>query len=148
MSVEKFQKLAEQIVACPWLGADQQEEKITQIADLCRFISSYKPSIDIEDAFSHKINVIEDEGIRKGVLFCDSKGLTPGAFDFSLFNAVALQAFKTKASIEELWIVFIEDKWSKKQHQATNLPEKRSVASFYDKIFFFDFFQSKIHAVK
>lgn len=148
MSVEKFQKLAEQIVACPWLGADQQEEKITQIADLCRFISSYKPSIDIEDALSHKINVIEDEGIRKGVLFCDSKGLLPGSFDFSLFNAVALQAFKVKVSIEELWIVFIEDKWTRAGHQFTNFPEKRNVASFYDKIFCFDFFQSKIHAIK
>ncbi|ALL05919.1 hypothetical protein AQ505_10660 [Pedobacter sp. PACM 27299] len=61
---------------------------------------------------------------------------------------MALKAFKTKASIEELWIVFIEDKWSRAEHQATNIPEKRSVASFYDKIFCFDFFQSKIHAIK
>lgn len=148
MSVERFQKLAEQIIEHPWLGESQQEERITQVADLCRFISSYKPSIRIEDAFSHKINVIEDEGIRKGVLFCDYSPLLSVSFDFSLFNFVALQAFKTKENIQELWIVFIESKGKEKDPQFTNIPEKKRIAAFYDKIFCFDFFQSKIQTIK
>ncbi|MCX2452549.1 hypothetical protein OQX61_14830 [Pedobacter sp. PLR] len=148
MSEKQFQILAEQITESPWLGESQQEEKIIQLADLCRFISSYKPTISIEDAFSHKINVIVEEGVRKGVFFIDSKAVLQSSFDFSLFNSSALAAFKAKTCTRELWIVFVKDPLCSGVNSFTSFIEKRNIASFYDKIFCFDFFESKIQTLK
>ncbi|WP_316753188.1 hypothetical protein [Pedobacter gandavensis] len=148
MSEKQFQLLAEQVTDRPWLGESQQEDKIIQIADLCRFISSYKPSINIEDALSHKINVIEDEGVRKGVFFFDTKALAQLSFDFSLFNSSALAAFKAKTCISELWIVFIKDPLCKGGNPFAGFIANRNISSFYDKMFCFDFFQSTIQILK
>lgn len=148
MSVKQFQILAEQILESPWVGESQQEEKIIQLADLCRFIESYKPSLIIKEVWKHKINVVEDNGIRIGLVFCDAKTLSQQSFDFSLYNSYALEAYKTQTNVAELWIVFIEDGLRREDDQFTDFIAKRSIGSFYDKIFCFDFFQSKVEALK
>ncbi|WP_316838556.1 hypothetical protein [Pedobacter gandavensis] len=148
MSVEQFQVLAEQIVDSPWLEENQQEEKIIQLADLCRFIASYKPSISIKEVRTHKINVIEDDGIRKGVFCIDAKGLLQMSADFSLFNSFAIEAYKAQTKVAELWMVFIEDGVCSKEDQFSDFLAKSRIAAIYDKVFCLDFFQSKIHALK
>lgn len=148
MSVKQFQILAEQIIESPLVAENQQEEKLIQLADLCRFIECYKPSILIKEVWKHKINVIEDEGVRKGVVFFDSKALSTQSFDLSLLNLYALEAYKAQTNVADLWIVFIEDGLRGKDDQFANFIEKRSIGSFYDKIFCFDFFQCKIQSLK
>lgn len=148
MNVKQFQILAEQIIDSPLVEENQQEEKLIQLADLCRFIECHKPSILIKEVWKHKINVIEDDGIRKGVVFFDSKSLSNQSFDLSLLNLYALAAYKAQTNVTELWMVFIEDGLRGEEDQFTNFIEKRSIGSFYDKIFCFDFFQPKVQALK
>lgn len=148
MSIEKFQVLAEKIVENPWLAENEQEEKIIQLADLCRFIACYKPGIHIKEVRNHQINVVEDDGIRKGILFCDSKALAQRTSHASGLNSFALEAYKAQAKVRELWMVFIEDRLDREEDQLHSFLEKTSMGTVYDKIFYFDFFQSIVHTLK
>lgn len=74
MELKDFQDLTDQInIECFYMTSSQQEEKVIQLIDLHHFIESYNQSLKVIDYINHPINIIEDNGIKKGILFYDLK---------------------------------------------------------------------------
>lgn len=147
MDQERFQNLAEQVIANPCLTLDQQEDKIIQLVDLAHFIKCYKSSIEIVDYMYHEINIVDDNGIKKGIFFYDFKKTSPGPFDASWRNQSTIEAFRECTGVNELWFVFVT-KFTTDFRPFIDCIEKSNIDAFYDKIFLFDFFQPAIHALK
>lgn len=147
MDLEKFQNLAEQVIANPCLTLGQQEDKIIQLVDLARFIECYKSSIDIVDYMHHEINVVDDNGIKKGIFFYDFKKPSTGSRDASLHNQFALEAFREYTRVNELWFVFVA-RFTTDLRPFIDCIAKNKIDVFYDRIFLFDFFQPAVHELK
>ncbi|WP_317742400.1 hypothetical protein [Chryseobacterium soli] len=117
----------------------QQEEKVIQLIDLHHFIECYDRKIIILNYLHHSINIIEDHGIRKGILFYDLKHSSP-------LDLNANEDFKRKNNLKELWFVFVEEDTGSSSHRNyTDFISENSIDIYYDRIFKFSFFQSIIH---
>ncbi|MFP3599165.1 hypothetical protein [Chryseobacterium sp. SIMBA_029] len=140
MELAVFQELTEQItLECFFMTDSQQEEKVIQLIDLHHFIECYDHKIIILNYLHHSINIIEDHGIRKGILFYDLKH--SASLDLN-----ANEDFKRKNNLKELWFVFVEeDTGSSSPGNYTHFISENSIDIYYDRIFKFSFFQSIIH---
>ena len=147
MDQEKFQSMAEQVIANPCLTLVQQEDKIIQLVDLVHFIECYKSSIDIIDYMHHEINVVDDNGLKKGIFFCDFKKSSTGSPDISLHNQFTIEAFREYTRVKELWFVFVT-RFATDFRPFIDYIAKNNIDTFYDKIFLFDFFQPAVHELK
>ncbi len=148
MTLEKFQEQAALIMANPSLSDKQQEKKIIQLADITRFIEKYNPDLHIVD-YTTPVNVVQREGKRYGILFCDSKILFESQNnDVFLANPYTLEMSKRALAIQELWLVFVEDQCHMSLKPFLTFLEKNTLNTLYDKIFFLNYFQSVIHELK
>lgn len=148
MTLEKFQEQAALIMANPSLSDKQQEKKIIQLADITRFIEKYNTDLHIVD-YTTPVNVVQREGKRYGILFCDSKILFESQNnDVFLANPYTLEMSKRALAIQELWLVFVEDQCHMSLKPFLTFLEKNTLNTLYDKIFFLNYFQSVIHELK
>ena len=142
MELNVFQELTDQIdLECFYMTPSQQEEKVIQVIDLHQFIDSYHQSFTVIDYISHPINIIEEDNVRKGILFYDFK------YDLQL-DLLTSVAFKTQNQLQELWFVFVEEDDITDFSRHLDFIKKNGIDLFYSKIFIFNFFQSAIHSLK
>lgn len=142
MELNVFQKLTEQITQeCYFMTDSQQEEKIIQLIDLHHFIESYNQSLKVIDYIHHPINIIEENGVKKGILFYDMKH----SHALDIFES---ELFKNHHQIQELWFVFVEEERISQVEKYINFIQLNAIETFYDRIFMFNFFQSTINAIK
>ncbi len=140
MNVVDFQNFAEEVekhIENP----SRQEEKIIQIVDLGRFIDQYKPSLKIVDCVNYQIQIVEDEGVRKGIQLFDlnKRNKLPKS------DKELLDCYKTETSIEEIWLVLVEEKETTNLKEVIDYLEVYDLKSCYDKILYFHFSKSTIH---
>ncbi len=136
------QKWFDEVLLNPMLDEEQQEIKIIQLTDLIRFVESYNPSIEII-GYSHSLNIVSDENIRKGILFYDYKLLQHPLFFSSFFSHSYLEILKIQNNVHELWFVFVDDNLNAECQNIEKFIKENNVAEMYDKVFLFDFFESK-----
>lgn len=142
MELNVFQKLTEQITQeCYFMTDSQQEEKVIQLIDLHHFIASYNESLKVIDYIHHPINIIEENGVKKGVLFYDMKH----SHALDIYES---ELFKNHHQIQELWFVFVEEENVSKAEKYMDFIQLNAIETFYDRIFMFNFFQSTINAIK
>lgn len=142
MELTVFQELTEQInLECFFMTDSQQEEKVIQLIDLHHFIECYQSNIKIINYINHPINIIDENGYKKGILFYDMKHSAP-------FDLNAFEAFKRLHHLKELWFVFVEEDITNDTACYTNFIIENSIEIYYDKIFQFNFFQSTITELK
>lgn len=142
MELNVFQKLTEQITQeCYFMTDSQQEEKVIQLIDLHHFIASYNESLKVIDYIHHPINIIEENGVKKGVLFYDMKH----SHALDIYES---ELFKNHHQIQELWFVFVEEENVSKAEKYMDFIQLNAIETFYDRIFLFNFFQSTINAIK
>lgn len=143
-----FQEFITQIMDDRLLSEVQQEEKIIQVFDLFRFIRIYKQPLKIND-YRDTINIVDEDGIQKGIYFCDLLCNTSYSFDRLLYMPSELISLRKILKIKELWFVIIEESFytgdltTSKEFIKTN-----KVANLYDKIFYFNSSQSTIKILK
>ena|GEM_PF-368613 len=143
-----FQEFITQIMDDRLLSEVQQEEKIIQVFDLFRFIRIYKQPLKIND-YRDMINIVDEDGIQKGIYFCDLLCNTRYSFDRLLYMPSELISLRKILRIKELWFVIIEESFytgdltTSKEFIKTN-----KVANLYDKIFYFNSSQSTIEILK
>lgn len=142
MELNVFQKLTEQITQeCYFMTDSQQEEKVIQLIDLHHFIASYNESLKVIDYIHHPINIIEENGVKKGVLFYDMKH----SHALDIYES---ELFKSHHQIQELWFVFVEEENISKAEKYMDFIQLNAIDTFYDRIFMFNFFQSTINTIK
>jgi len=142
MELNVFQKLTEQITQeCYFMTDSQQEEKVIQLIDLHHFIESYNQSLKVIDYIHHPINIIEENGVKKGILFYDMKH----SHALDIYES---ELFKNHHQIQELWFVFVEEESVSQVEKYVNFIQLNAIEIFYDRIFMFNFFQSTINAIK
>lgn len=142
MDLTVFQELTEQItLECFFMTDSQQEEKVIQLIDLHHFIECYNPRIKIHKGIHHTINIIEENGNKKGVLFYDHKHSAP----LDLYDC---EAFKKLHQLQEMWFVFVEEDTNNNPNRHIDFIIENSLEIFYDRIFLFNFFQSAINKLK
>lgn len=136
------QKWFDEVLLNPTLDEEQQEIKIIQLTDLIRFTESYKPSIEIID-YSHSVNVVRDENVRKGILFYDQKLLKNPSMYSSFLTKSYIEILKIQNNVHELWFVFVDDNLNAECQNIEKFIKDNNVAKIYDQVFHFDFFESK-----
>ena len=142
MELNVFQKLTEQITQeCYFMTDSQQEEKVIQLIDLHHFIASYNESLKVIDYIHHPINIIEENGVKKGILFYDMKH----SHALDIYES---ELFKNHHQIQELWFVFVEEENVSKAEKYIDFIQLNAIETFYDRIFMFNFFQSTINVIK
>ncbi|MDQ0594858.1 hypothetical protein QFZ37_003227 [Chryseobacterium ginsenosidimutans] len=142
MELNAFQELSEKItLECFYMSDSQQEEKIIQLIDLHHFVECYHQSLKVIDYVNNPVNIIEENGIKKGILFYDLKFSSP-------LNPYESDQFKKENALEELWFVFVEEDAKTLHSQYADFIIENAVEVFYDKIFVFNFFQSIISSLK
>ncbi|VXB66963.1 MULTISPECIES: hypothetical protein [Chryseobacterium] len=142
MELNVFQKLTEQITQeCYFMTDSQQEEKVIQLIDLHHFIASYNESLKVIDYIHHPINIIEENGVKKGILFYDMKH----SHALDIYES---ELFKSHHQIQELWFVFVEEENVSKAEKYMDFIQLNAIETFYDRIFMFNFFQSTINVIK
>lgn len=142
MELNVFQKLTEQITQeCYFMTDSQQEEKVIQLIDLHHFIESYNQSLKVIDYIHHPINIIEENGVKKGILFYDMKH----SHALDIYES---ELFKNHYHLQELWFVFVEEESVSQVEKYVNFIQLNAIETFYDRIFMFNFFQSTINTIK
>jgi len=145
---DMLQEFTAQILDDPLLSGSQQEEKMIQVLDLCHFIDIYKQSLIIVD-YAHKINIVEEDGVRKGVYFCDLLYNTRYCFDSWYYKQDNLKEIRSQLKTKELWFVIVEENLSAGDLKASKeFVQKNNVGGLYDRIFYFNFSQSTIKSIK
>lgn len=143
-----LQEFATQILDDSLLSGGQQEEKMIQVLDLCHFIDIYKQSLKIVD-YGHKINIVEEDGVRKGIYFCDLLHKTRNSFDSWFFKQNNLREIRSQLKIKELWFVIVEENLSAGDLKASKeFVQNNNVDNLYDRIFYFNLLQSTIKIFK
>ncbi|EJL75477.1 hypothetical protein PMI13_00486 [Chryseobacterium populi] len=142
MDLAVFQELTEKItLECFFMTDSQQEEKVIQLIDLHHFVECYNSKIKIFDYLHHSVNIVEDNGIKKGIFFYDLKHSMP-------LDLNACEEFKKQHRLQELWFVFVEEEMVRDSNRHTDFIIENRIEVFYDKIFLFNFFQSVISTLK
>lgn len=142
MELTAFHELAQEIsLECFFMTESQQEEKVIQLIDLHHFVECFDPEIKILSYLRHPINIVEHDGNKKGILFCDLKHST-------VPDSNASEEFRRRYKLSELWFVFVEETFVPDTTGYTDAIIENSLDIFYDRIFTFSFFQSVIQPLK
>lgn len=143
-----LQEFTTQILDNPYLSGDQKEEKMIQVFDLCHFIDVYKKSLMIID-YKHKINIVDDDGVKKGIYFCDLLYNTKYSFDGSFFILSNIEYIISQLKIKELWLVIVEENfYTNDLTISKEFIKSNNAESLFDNIFYFNFSQSIIKILK
>lgn len=143
MDIYEFQKLSEKIPF--FLDENEKEERIIQITDLKHFTECYDSEMKIIDCTSNKINIVEYQNQKIGILFCELKKVNDTLSYYETFYDIC---HTTKSKTEELWFVFVEENSTSNFRQFIDFIEEHKLSSLFDKIFLFQFFQSVINQLK
>lgn len=142
MELTTFQELTQEISQeCFFMTASQQEEKVIQLIDLHHFIECFNAKIKILSYLHHSINIVNHEGKKKGILFCDLK-------HSAVPDSNTSEEFRRRFGLSELWFVFVEETFVPDTACYTDAIIENSLDIFYDRIFTFNFFQSIIQPLK
>lgn len=142
MELTVFQELTQEIsLECFFLTESQQEEKVIQLIDLHHFIECFDSEMKILSYLHHSINIVEHEGEKKGILFCDLK-------HSAVPDSNASEEFRRRYGLSELWFVFVEETFVQDTACYTDAIIENSLDIFYERIFTFSFFQSIIQPLK
>lgn len=142
-----LQQYTSQIMDDPLLSGGQQEQKMIQVFDLCHFIDVYDHSLEIVD-YKHKICVVKDQGVRKGIYFCDLIYNTRYCFDKWFYRHENITTTRNQLEIKELWFVsVVESLMSDDLTDSRAFVQKNGVKNLYDQIFYFNFSQSIIKKI-
>ncbi|WP_347219850.1 hypothetical protein [Chryseobacterium sp.] len=142
MELAVFKELTEEITSeCFFMTESQQEEKVIQLIDLHHFVECFDSKINIVNYIQHPINIVEQNGEKKGILFYDLK-------HSSFPDCNASEEFKRRHRLSELWFVFVEEETITHTTHHTDFIIENSLEIFYDSIFLFQFFQSNIQRLK
>jgi len=144
MYLEEFHKWVDEIDILQ-MNEQEHENKIIQLFDLRHFIECYKPSLTVIDCLQHSVNIVEDEGVRKGIVFIDFYE-TPKNVLFEMMNKNhELALFKKQEQLEELWLVFVKEQSDLDNDAIIRLAQQHQLRDYYQRIFIFHFFPSLIH---
>lgn len=146
MNIVNFQKFVERID--PRLNKDERKEKIIQIAESSQFTECYSENLVLMDCIQYEINIVENNGIKTGVLFCDLNKLKKRSFHPSLYTPFTSDFFREQANIHDFWFVFVEETPHIQFKKFTDFIEEHKLKDYYSKIFLFRFFESTIHQLK
>lgn len=142
MELTVFQELTQEIsLKCFFMTESQQEEKVIQLIDLHHFIECFDSEMKILSYLHHSINIVEHEGEKKGILFCDLK-------HSAVPDSNASEEFRRRYGLSELWFVFVEETFVQDTACYTDAIIENSLDIFYERIFTFSFFQSIIQPLK
>ncbi|MDH5032806.1 hypothetical protein [Chryseobacterium cucumeris] len=142
MELTVFQELTQEIsLECFFMTESQQEEKVIQLIDLHHFIECFDSEMKILSYLHHSINIVEHEGEKKGILFCDLK-------HSAVPDSNASEEFRRRYRLSELWFVFVEETFVQDTACYTDAIIENSLDIFYERIFTFSFFQSIIQPLK
>lgn len=142
MELAVFEELTQEITTKYFFMTEsQQEEKVIQLIDLHHFVQCLDHDIKVIDYLHHSINIIEQDGLSKGILFYDMK-------NSSFPDCNTSEEFKKRHGLSELWFVFVEEDFSGDRNRHSDFIIENSLDIFYDKIFLFHFFQTSIHRLK
>lgn len=147
MDVEEYLELVGQITRLP-ITPDEKESRIIKVVDFKNFKKLYGIPIKIIDAVNHDFCVVEIEGLKKGILFYDANHIATAGIGAFLHDAIKLQEFRSRLSINALWLVFVEEKINPDFRKVTAFIENYNISVVYDKILFFDFHKSTIEELK
>ena len=143
-----LQEFTIQIMDNPHLSGNQQEVKMIQVFDLCHFIDIYKPSLKIID-YEHKINIVDDYGVQKGIYFCDLSYNAKYSFDGSFYVPSNVSDIVNDLKINELWLVIVEESFYTINLIITEeFIKSNNTENLFDKIFYFNYSQSIIKILK
>jgi hypothetical protein len=132
----------------PLLSGGQQEQKIIQVFDLCHFMDVYGQAFKIIN-YKHQINIIEDDGVRKGIYFCDLLYNTDYFLDRWFYKQNNIEDIRSQFKIKELWFVIVVESFSTDDLIDSEwFVQENGVNNLYDKIFYFNFSQSIIKKLK
>ena len=138
MELTTFHELTKEIsLECFFMTESQKEEKVIQLIDLHHFVECFDPKIKILNYIHHSINIVEQNGEKKGILFCDLN-------HSSVPDSNASEEFKRRYELSEIWFVFVEETSASNMANYTDAIIENSLDIFYDRIFSFNFFQSII----
>ena len=142
MELTVFQELTQEIsLECFFMTESQQEEKVIQLIDLHHFIECFDSEMKILSYLHHSINIVEHEGEKKGILFCDLK-------HSAVPDSNASEEFRRRYRLSELWFCFVEETFVQDTACYTDAIIENSLDIFYERIFTFSFFQSIIQPLK
>lgn len=142
MELTTFHELTKEIsLECFFMTESQKEEKVIQLIDLHHFVECFDSKIKILNYIHHSINIIEQNGEKKGILFCDlNHSPVP--------DSNASEEFRRRHGLSEIWFVFVEETSASNIANYTDAIIENSLDIFYDRIFSFNFFQSIIKRLK
>lgn len=143
MGIHEFQKLLEKIP--PFLNEKEKEEKIIQISDLKRFTECYDSNIKIIDCINSKVNIVEINKERLGILFYEFKKIIDPLVFYETFYDISHSG---KSDNKELWFVFVEENSITNSGQFIDFIQEHKLSPLFDKIFLFQFSQAVIHQLK
>ncbi|MDR6458589.1 hypothetical protein J2786_001682 [Chryseobacterium vietnamense] len=142
MELTTFHELTQEIsLECFFMTESQQEEKVIQLIDLHHFVECFDAKMKILSYLHHSINIVDHEGEKKGILFCDLK-------HSAVPDSNASEEFRRRYGLSELWFVFVEETFIPDTACYTDAIIENSLDIFYDRIFTFSFFQSIIQPLK
>jgi len=146
MNIENFQKILDRID--PGLNKDEKRDKMIQIADSSHFMECYSTKLTLLDCVQYEINIVDYDGIKAGILFCDLSKLKKSAFHPSLYTPLSSDFFREQINIEEFWFVFVEETLNAHLKKFTDFIKEHKLSDYYNRIFLFSFFESNIRRLK
>ena len=140
MNIHEFQKLCD--VIPDFFNDKEKEDKIIQIVDLKHFIECYNSDIKIIECAERKLNLVELNSNRIGVVFFELKTISQ---QNSFVEELSNEIFHSNLRYKELWFVFVEEKTTTDFDPFVKFITENELSSTFRKIFLFNFFQSVIH---
>ena len=140
MNIHEFQKLCD--VIADFFNDKEKEDKIIQIVDLKHFIECYNSDIKIIECAERKLNLVELNSNRIGVVFFELKKISQ---QNSFVEELSNEIFHSNLRYKELWFVFVEEKTTTDFDPFVKFITENELSSTFRKIFLFNFFQSVIH---
>lgn len=146
MNIDTFQTFLERID--PALTKEEKKDKMVQIADISLFTQCYNTQITFMGCIEYDINIIEQNGIKTGILFCDLKKLKKDSFNPWLYTPFSSAFFRSQTNVDDFWFVFVEEHINPNTKKFTDFIEQNNLTDFYSKIFLLSYFESTLHQLK
>ena len=95
----------------------------------------YSKSITLMGCLQYEINVVDFEGVKAGVLFCERKKMELSLFSTLWAKPLSSTFIKEQIDIDEFWFVFVEEEWTRNVRVFDDFIEEHDLRGNYNKIF-------------
>lgn len=146
MNIDTFQTFLERID--PTLTKEEKKDKMVQIADISLFTQCYSTQLTFMGCIEYDINIMEHNGIKTGILFCDLKKLKRDSFNPWLYTPFSSEFFRSQTNIDDFWFVFVEETINIPFKKFIDFMEDNHLTDYYSKIFLLSYFESNLHQLK